>query len=531
MVKYNASTFIHSSIGSQIAIFVLILIFLILANFVIVSYFQSQTTSLGNSINIAGKNRFLTANLLYEVTEYLFERNSKSSSTVNSAIDQLESNILELKQGGNIISGIALEPLPREFLKDWNIIYQKWLSLKTNISKKIIDSSTNNGITNSETSIDKDNEALKLEREALSLVDSSNLMVTKLSDYLKNNSESSLFIQQVFTILIIVITIAFVFYISSKILRPIISLSSSISEINGEKINIIINQKEGSNSNKKNELLVLSNSFNYMVDYIKNIKKQDKIIKELENANQELKYKDQLKNEFINVAAHEIKTPIQPIIALAEVMQYDGIDNIEKNKEFLDIIFRNSRRLLQISEDVLDVARIESGSFSLNKEKFNLNELISEILKEYEQKIRNKKNIKLLYQRVDNNKEITIDADKNRLSQVIHNLLNNAIKFTEEGSIIVIVERKKEDITNNKFDNEILVSVRDTGRGIHPNILPKLFTKFATKSPIPGTGLGLFISKSIIEMHGGKIWAINNKEIDREKGIGSTFTFSLPIKR
>jgi len=216
-------------------------------------------------------------------------------------------------------------------------------------------------------------------------------MVTKLSDYLKNNSESSLFIQQVFTILIIVITTAFVFYISSKILRPIISLSSSISEINGEKINIIINQKEGSNSNKKNELLVLSNSFNYMVDYIKNIKKQDKIIKELENANQELKYKDQLKNEFINVAAHEIKTPIQPIIALAEVMQYDGIDNIEKNKEFLDIIFRNSRRLLQISEDVLDVARIENGSFSLKEEKFNLNELISEILKEYEQKIRNKK--------------------------------------------------------------------------------------------------------------------------------------------
>jgi len=328
---------------------------------------------------------------LYEVTEYLFERNSKSSSTVNSAIDQLESNILELKQGGNIISGIALEPLPREFLKDWNIIYQKWLSLKTNISKKIINSSTNNGITNSETSIDKDNEASKLEREALSLVDSSNLMVTKLSDYLKNNSESSLFIQQVFTILIIVITTAFVFYISSKILRPIISLSSSISEINGEKINIIINQKECSNSNKKNELLVLSNSFNYMVDYIKNIKKQDKIIKELENANQELKYKDQLKNEFINVAAHEIKTPIQPIIALAEVMQYDGIDNIEKNKEFLDIIFRNSRRLLQISEDVLDVARIENGSFSLKEEKFNLNELISEILKEYEQKIRNKK--------------------------------------------------------------------------------------------------------------------------------------------
>jgi signal transduction histidine kinase len=288
----------------------------------------------------------------------------------------------------------------------------------------------------------------------------------------------------------------------------------------------VIAQNKG--RNEEDELSVLSNSFDYMVNFIKNIKKEDKLIKDLEKANEELKYKDQLKNEFINVAAHEIKTPIQPIIALAEVIQKEGIDNIEKNREFLDIIFRNSRRLMQLSEDVLDVARIESGSFSLIKEKFNLNELITDILKDYRQKIQNKKNIEFLYQPNDNNKEITIKADRNRLSQVIHNLLNNAIKFTEEGSITVIVERKK-DIPNNKFDNEILVSVRDTGRGIHPKILPKLFTKFATKSPIPGTGLGLFISRSIIEMHDGKIWAINNNEIDREKGIGSTFTFSLPI--
>jgi signal transduction histidine kinase len=267
-----------------------------------------------------------------------------------------------------------------------------------------------------------------------------------------------------------------------------------------------------------------------MVKYINNIKRQDNLIKKLEKANEELKYKDQLKNEFINVAAHEIKTPIQPIIALAEVIQQEGINNIEKNKEYLDIIFRNSRRLMQISEDVLDVARIESGSFSLNKEKFNLNELITEILKEYEQKIQNKKNIKLVNQLADNNKEIIIDADRNRLSQVIHNLLDNAIKFTNKGTITVIIERKK-GYTDNKFNNEILVSIRDTGIGIHPKILSKLFTKFATKSSIPGTGLGLFISKSIIEMHDGKIWAINNNEIDRENGVGSTFTFSLPIKR
>jgi signal transduction histidine kinase len=371
-------------------------------------------TYLGNSINIAGKNRFLTSNLMYHISENLLEEKTKSGSQINSAINQLESNLLALRQGGNIISGIELKPLPREFLEDWNIIYQKWVSLQTNVANKIINST--DGITNSKTSIDKHKEASKLETEALSLVDSSNLLVTKLSDYLKSNSESSLFIQKVFTILIIVVTTAFVFYLTREILKPILSLISSITEINGENLNIIISQNKGNNSsNNKNELSVLSNSFNYMVKYINNIKRQDKLIKKLEKANEELKYKDQLKNEFINIAAHEIKTPIQPIIAIAEVIQQEGINNIEKNKEYLDIIFRNSRRLMQISEDVLDVARIESGSFSLNKEKFNLNELITEILKEYEQKIQNKKNLKLIYESSETNL-IIIEADRNRLS-------------------------------------------------------------------------------------------------------------------
>ena len=274
---------------------------------------------------------------------------------------------------------------------------------------------------------------------------------------------------------------------------------------------------------------IKSNSFNYMVNFIKNIKKQDKIIKELEKANEELKYKHQLKNEFINVAAHEIKTPIQPIIALADLLQQDGIiHNKEKNKEYLDIIFRNSKRLKQLSDDVLDTARIESGSFSLTKEIFNLKEMITYILKEYEQIIQHKKNLKLIYESSETN-QIIIEADRNRLSQVIHNLLNNAINFTNEGSITVIVERKKDNI--NGKDDEILVSIQDTGTGIASEILPKLFEKFTTKSTIAGgTGLGLFISKSIIEKHGGRIWATNNGEENKE-GVGSTFTFSLPVKQ
>ena len=129
----------------------------------------------------------------------------------------------------------------------------------------------------------------------------------------------------------------------------------------------------------------------------------------------------------------------------------------------------------------------------------------------------------------NNNNKIILEADKNRLSQVISNLLNNAVKFTDEGSITIIVERKK--INNNNNSNKVIVSIKDTGTGIDSEILPKLFTKFATKSPIAegGTGLGLFISKSIIEMHGGSIWAFNNDEKNKDDR-GSTFTFSLPVK-
>jgi signal transduction histidine kinase len=178
----------------------------------------------------------------------------------------------------------------------------------------------------------------------------------------------------------------------------------------------------------------------------------------------------------------------------------------------------------------LDVAKIETGSFFLNKEKFSLREMIIDILKEYEQiKIQHKKNLKLIYESSDTDNQIIIEADRKKLCQVIRNLLNNAIHFTNEGSITVIVrERKKNDIINGKSD-EILVSIKDTGTGIHPEILSKLFTKFSTKSLKDGTGLGLFISKSIIEMHSGKIWATNNNEEDRED-LGSTFTFSLPVK-
>ena len=274
-----------------------------------------------------------------------------------------------------------------------------------------------------------------------------------------------------------------------------------------------------------------------MVTSIKNyIKKQNELKKEIENANEELKCRDQLKDEFINVAAHELRNPIQPILGLSELLRTKEIENIKNSGEIniqkieniLDIIIRNSKRLMQLEEDILNVARIESGTLTLNKEKFNLKEMIAEILREYEQKmIQKKKNVKLFYEYHNNDEMFIVEGDRNRLCQVISNLLNNAIKFTNEGSITILVERKKD----NSENDEIVVSIKDTGTGIDSEILPKLFTKFATKSTTEGgTGLGLFISKSIIERHDGRIWAINNATLNGD-GKGSTFAFSLPITK
>lgn len=195
--------------------------------------------------------------------------------------------------------------------------------------------------------------------------------------------------------------------------------------------------------------------------------------------------------------------------------------NAEQEEILLDIILRNSKRLIQLTEDILDVTKIESGSLILKKEKFDLSKMIMEISDEYRQSIkkRNRSNIALRYEYQGNGGTTIIEADRSRVCQVVNNLLSNAFKFTDKGSIEVTVKR-----TGN--GKEIIVKIKDTGIGIHPDILPKLFTKFATKSDAGGTGLGLFISKSIIEKHGGSMWGENNTY---DGDTGATFTFSLPI--
>jgi two-component system, OmpR family, sensor histidine kinase VicK len=237
----------------------------------------------------------------------------------------------------------------------------------------------------------------------------------------------------------------------------------------------------------------------------------------LEQANEQLIVHDKMQKEFINIAAHELKTPIQPILSLTDVLR-SQIKDVGQ-QELLGVIARNSKRLQRLSNDILDVTKIEGKSLELNKEEFNLNDVVINAINDITlgNNSHKKEMVKLSF---NPDRDILIKADKARISRVISNLLSNAIEFTVGGTILVSVEKDK--ISNNNNYKTIIVSVKDSGKGIDQSILPRLFTKFASKS-YKGTGLGLFISKGIVEAHGGKIWAKNNVD-----GIGTTFSFSLP---
>jgi len=237
--------------------------------------------------------------------------------------------------------------------------------------------------------------------------------------------------------------------------------------------------------------------------------------RQLELANEQLKKNEIVQRDFINVAAHEMRTPIQPILALTELVR-SKIKDSQQN-ELLEVIIRNGRRLQKLTENILDATKIESQSLNLKKEQFNINDLAAAIVQDYRTQIE-KSNLKLVYESKEEN-TILIDADKNRLTQVFANLLNNAIVFTKEGVISVSIQ---------KDDSQVVVSIKDAGSGIDPEIFPRLFSRFASKS-FSGTGLGLFISKSIVEAHGGRIWAKNNADYNGGLEKGATFYFSIPL--
>ena len=291
----------------------------------------------------------------------------------------------------------------------------------------------------------------------------------------------------------------------------------------------------------------------------KEVKKRTRELQEsnklLGVTNERLRERDRLQNEFINIAAHEMRTPIQPILGLSEIMRekilniakqlqreekdevvYEQLQNsssvptrsnstfrssslslsVEKIIPMVEIINRNAKRLEKLTNNLLDVTRIENNnSLELRKERFTIDSVIRDCIIDVSQHIR-KKNLKFSYVPADDNQQVIIKADRNRIAQVLMNLLENSVNYSQDGIITVTT-------TIDPDANSITVSVKDTGSGINPDIIPRLFSKFVTASE-KGTGLGLYISKKIIEAHGGKIWAENNKD-----GEGAIFAFTLPL--
>lgn len=227
----------------------------------------------------------------------------------------------------------------------------------------------------------------------------------------------------------------------------------------------------------------------------------------------QLEAHDRMQREFVNIASHELRTPIQPILGMIEMLddRFANESECKISKEELQLLVRNANRLARLSEDILEVSRIESNSLNLHVEKFDINGKIRNVVFDARKLIEPGKRLDI---EIKAGESIFVKADKIRIFEVLMNLLTNAIKFTQEGTITVQARR---------FDKYVQIEVKDTGNGIDPDIAPKLFTKFATTAD-QGTGLGLFISKNIVEAHGGRIWGENNRN---EKG--AIFAFTLPI--
>ena len=230
------------------------------------------------------------------------------------------------------------------------------------------------------------------------------------------------------------------------------------------------------------------------------------------------------KRNSLTQTAHELRTPIQPILGLTQVVR--GKTKDKEHIKLLDIVIKNTKKLKKLAEDILDVTRIESNSLNLNKEYFKINEIIFDNINTYKNNTETE-NIKFETILED---DISIYADKNSISRVISNLIDNSIKFTSEeegtGEVIISINIEKEEFHKDGNTKEnVVVYIKDMGNGIDVEILPRLFTKFVSKS-FHGTGLGLYISKSIVEAHGGKIWGENNKD-----GRGATFGFRIPLEK
>ena len=529
-----------SKIIVRFGLFSLVQIIFIIIIFGILTYIQSQQTLLGNTINIAGKNRYLSLNLLYEISEYLGNSppqvsiDGNSTSRIRNAEQQLESNIITLKDGG-MISGAHIKPLPIDFLDSWNKVNSHWTDFKSLLNKELFD---NRVPENIDTNIVIDQPAVtnldysirqELVPKAFDLVNSSEALVTQIGQKVKNNWDNLIILQIIFGALIVVL-ILFILFMVRRLLNPITLLTRATSEIKKGNFDVSVDYKSG------NELSELTESFNSMVSTIKNdVKKQSEMTYELTQLNQQLKENDKAKNEFISMISHELRTPLVPIRGYIEMLlkpKKTGELN-EKQRKAVQTIYRNEKKLESLVENILDIYKLDMGILILNKKEIPISSLLSSVIDDLRSAI--EENGASIVTEINTVAVKNVICDEKRIEQVLSNLIKNSLDFVpnKAGKIILRVEELHEQ-TNEKDNieypgkNQLVFSVEDNGTGIPVDKMNKLFHKFyqidtSLIRKHGGTGLGLPICRDIIEAHGGKIW------IDKEYREGAAFRFTIPF--
>jgi PAS domain S-box-containing protein len=603
-------------IGTKLVILIGIEVLLIAGSFGYLAAHVAENQLLGNSINIAGKNRFLTASVLFQVQYHISGFGEKTA--VEESLQNLAKNIVLLRDGGEA-GGIEVESLPASFIQEWNLVYEDYLLFDNETRALISTNAPANGIDRTR--------ALNVLGDEL--VKSSDLLVTDLSIFATDNTRQLMSTQILLGVLNIGVNLLML-YLILRILKPIKLLTKAASAVRDGNLEASVTTAG------KDELGELSESFNSMVSslrestrslaleknkyqdlydgapdlyrvedlngilidcnktYVESLgySRKDELLgksifettaessleamhksfeewkdkgtitnnevwlkrkdgstfptlisataihdetgtvvasntaiidvteifetkRQLENANARLTELDRMKTEFISVASHELRTPIQPILSAAALVRNGDLSN----EKAWEIVTQEAKRLQRLASDILDVARIEGGDIELRKERFCVNEIIRDIVQD--RRLQPRENV-VMNMVLAGDDDAYLDADKSRIMQVMNNLLGNAIKFTRTGSITVL--------SNAIYDRRYLeIYVKDTGGGIPEEILPKLFSKFASKSVLSGTehgtGLGLFICKKIVEAHGGSIVGFNN-----DSG-GSTFRILLPASR
>jgi len=516
--------FLKDKIILRLGILIAIEVLLVVSSFGISTYIESQSTAMGNTINIAGRNRYLTSNLLIQFEK--FNGGTAQMESLRNASDALNANILSLRLGGYINSSsgdIFLVPLSAKYLDKWYEINEKGIALNryigllgqrdTSSAASTASSRTNEPqLSSLSTPTEALSDMTSIETTASQLIALSDGLTRQLSEDDRINSQNLVSMQTIFIISAVLVG-GIILYIMKRLLRPVPLIIEATKEAEKGSLSI----PPIAHCNGRDEITILAASFNSMI--------------------KQLAEYDRMQKRFISVASHELRTPLQPILGLSDVLR-SSLENNPEAQQLADKIFYNAKRLQCIIDNVLEATRIEKQLTSVNKERIDVYDLMEYVIKDALHQVKaSNNNIKLMLFISDKHnsdcrsdiaedaptKAIFVDADRNRLIQVFTNLLNNAIKFTTEGVISITLKEERDTKGTIKNDRHVVFLIKDTGTGIPAETLPRLFTKFGTESAT-GTGLGLFISKSIVEAHGGTIWGDNNQD-----GKGAMFGFTLPI--